>query len=179
MTLEFQARLRLGPFAYEACLAARDEILVLFGHSGAGKSVALQMIAGLLRPDEGRIEVDGAVAFDSSARTNLPAQNRQVGYVEQDLALVHHLNVRQNIEFGSREALPITRGRSDGDTQPDGSREAPAPCLSGGQQQRVALARALARTAASSCWMSRSAPSTSRFDRRCAASWSASGVSWA
>jgi molybdate transport system ATP-binding protein len=146
MTLEFQAALRLGPFTYEACLSARDEILVLFGHSGAGKSVTLQMIAGLLRPDSGHIQIDGAVAFDSQTRTNLAPQERQVGYVVQDLALFNHLTVRQNIEFG----LPRHASRSRVDELTamlglTGLEDRRPRSLSGGQQQRVALARALAR----------------------------------
>ncbi len=146
MTLEFRATLQLGPFSYEACLSARDEILVLFGHSGAGKSVTLQMIAGLLRPDTGRIEIDGAVAFDAKTRTNLPPQERQVGYVVQDLALFDHLTVRQNIEFG----LPRHASRSRVDELAamlglSGLEGRRPRSLSGGQQQRVALARALAR----------------------------------
>lgn len=146
MTLEFEARLQLGDFSYEACLTARDEILVLFGHSGAGKSVTLQMIAGLLSPDAGRILIDGKVAFDSATRANLRPQERQVGYVVQDLALFDRLTVRQNIEFGLPRRAPPDRllellatfGLTTfGDRRPR--------TLSGGQQQRVALARALAR----------------------------------
>ena len=146
MTLEFEARLRLGPFSYEANLSASGEILVLFGHSGAGKSVTLQMAAGLLRPDAGRIVIDGRCVFDSASRINVPPQERGVGYVVQDLALFDHLTVRQNISFGlPRGASPARVDELLGmlGITPLAGRK--PRTLSGGQQQRVALARALAR----------------------------------
>ncbi|MCC7363003.1 MAG: ABC transporter ATP-binding protein [Dehalococcoidia bacterium] len=149
MTLEFDARITLGPFTYEAAFAASNEIVVLFGHSGAGKSVSLQAIAGLRRPRSGRIAVGGRVVFDSAAGIDLPPQERRVGYVVQDLALFPHLTVAQNIAFGmepghrrrERIAELLALLGLDGF-------EARRPAtLSGGQQQRVALARALARDA--------------------------------
>jgi molybdate transport system ATP-binding protein len=146
MTLEFDASLRLGTFAYEAVLGAREEILVLFGHSGAGKSVTLQAIAGLLKPDRGRISIDGRVVFDSAAGIDLPPQERQVGYVVQDLALFNHMTVRQNVAFGlprGRPAARVDELLTLLGIEPLANRRPPS--LSGGQQQRVALARALAR----------------------------------
>jgi molybdate transport system ATP-binding protein len=146
MTLDFEAKLRLGHFTYEAALAASGEILVLFGHSGAGKSVTLEVIAGLLRPESGRIVIDGRCVFDSEAHINVPPQGRHVGYVVQDLALFDHMTVRQNIAFGlPPEASP---GRVDELMAMFGISDYASRrprTLSGGQQQRVALARALAR----------------------------------
>ena len=147
MSLSFSAQLRLGPFAYDATIAADQEIVVLFGHSGAGKTVTLQLIAGLLRPDAGRIVIDDAVAFDTKAKVDRPPQQRRVGYVVQDLALFPHLSVAQNIAFG------MPRGGDNGTSlrslvsllRLDGLEERKPRTLSGGQQQRVALARALAR----------------------------------
>ena len=150
MSVSFRARRRLGPFEYDAEFEARNEIVVLFGHSGAGKSVTLQLIAGLLRPDDGTIAIDGQIVFDSATGTNLPVQARGVGYVVQDLALFPHLTVAENVSFGmagrlsrpEREArvheLLVRLGL-------DGFEERKPRTLSGGQQQRVALARALAR----------------------------------
>ena len=66
MSVDFSAALRLGAFAYDAEFRAADEIVVLFGHSGAGKSVTLQAIAGLVRPERGRITVGDQVVFDSA-----------------------------------------------------------------------------------------------------------------
>jgi molybdate transport system ATP-binding protein len=147
MSVSFSARLRLGAFDYDASFSAEDEILVLFGHSGAGKSITLQLIAGLLRPSAGHIEVSGATVFDSEAGMNVRPQDRAVGYVVQELALFPHMSVADNVAFG----LPrgVDRGarvfellkllRID---ELAGRRPA---TLSGGQRQRVALARALGR----------------------------------
>lgn len=147
MSLSFSACRRLGAFAYDATLEANEEIVVLFGHSGAGKSVTLQMIAGLLRPDSGRIVIDGVPAFDSASRVDLPPQRRNVGYVVQDLALFPHMTVAENVAFGlprnSRQRERIA-GLMDLLQLHDLEGRRP-PSLSGGQQQRVALARALGR----------------------------------
>lgn len=149
MSVRFSGTRRLGAFTYAAEIDANREIIVLFGHSGAGKSITLQMIAGLLRPDSGRIEIDGELVFDSSTGLNLPPQARGVGYVVQDLALFKHMTVGQNIAFG----IPPGRDRSARvkellDMLGLTGFEARKPrTLSGGQQQRVALARALAREA--------------------------------
>lgn len=147
MSLELDATLQLGGFVYEAHLEAKDEIVVLFGHSGAGKSVSLQIIAGLLRPDSGHVAFDGKTLFDSDRRIDMPPQARGVGYVVQELALFNHLTVAENIAFGmprgtdreSRVAslLSLLSLEGFGDRKPR--------TLSGGQRQRVALARALAR----------------------------------
>ncbi|HEX6030975.1 MAG TPA: ATP-binding cassette domain-containing protein, partial [Tepidiformaceae bacterium] len=146
MTLEFDASLRLGDFSYEGAFSAREEILVLFGHSGAGKSITLQMIAGLLAPTSGRIVIDGRTVFDAAAKIDLRPQDRNVGYVVQDLALFNHMTVAENVAFGVPRGTGPARmtqlleslGLGDFATRHPRS-------LSGGQQQRVALARALAR----------------------------------
>ncbi|MGH2611400.1 MAG: ABC transporter ATP-binding protein, partial [Tepidiformaceae bacterium] len=146
MTLDFRATLQLGSFNYEAALSAAGEILVLFGHSGAGKSVTLQIIAGLLRPDSGRIVVDGRCVFDSATGANVAPQDRHVGYVVQNLALFDHLTVRQNIAFGLPRRAPPSRVDELMAMLGISQLEKRRPrTLSGGQQQRVALARALAR----------------------------------
>lgn len=124
---------------------------VIYGPSGAGKSLTLQAIAGLLRPDSGRIAFDGQTLFDSSAGLDLPARARRFGYLFQDYALFPQLNVRQNIAFG------LTRGLLNPSAKVGGAAverwlqafelEAVAGQrpheLSGGQRQRTALARAL------------------------------------
>ena len=149
MTLEIEATRQLGAFRYEAKLAAHDEILVLFGHSGAGKSVTLQLIAGLLKPDRGRIVVDGTTVFDSAASVDLPPQQRGVGYVVQELALFPHMSVGANVAYG----VPPGRDRKARVAELltlfglDGFADRRPATLSGGQRQRVALARALARDA--------------------------------
>lgn len=149
MSLSFSAYVALGGFSYEASFEAGDELVVLFGHSGAGKSITLAMIAGLLRPEGGRIVVDGEVVFDSAGGVNLPPQARNTGYVVQDLALFPHMSVAANITFG----MPPGRARAPRVTELlklfrlEGFEGRRPRTLSGGQQQRVALARALARDA--------------------------------
>ncbi|MGE3075829.1 MAG: ABC transporter ATP-binding protein [Dehalococcoidia bacterium] len=149
MSIAFDARMKLGGFQYEAAFDAANEIVVLFGHSGAGKSVTLQVIAGLMRPREGRVEISGRPVFDSEANINLAPQERHVGYVVQDLALFPHMTVAKNVEFGipegtdkarrCQELLELLHIAELAERRPS--------TLSGGQRQRVALARALARDA--------------------------------
>lgn len=149
MSIKFEAGMKLGGFAYEAAFEAANEIVVLFGHSGAGKSVTLQVIAGLMRPASGRIEIGDQVVFDADAGANLSPQERNVGYVVQELALFPHMSVAKNVEFGipagqdkaarTAELLELLHIAEYANRRPS--------TLSGGQRQRVALARALARNA--------------------------------
>jgi len=151
--IEIEKRLDGGgrSFALQARFAAEARALVLFGPSGSGKSLTLTALAGLLTPDAGRICVGGRVLFDASARVNLPARQRGVGYLFQDYALFPHLSVRKNVAFGLSGILRRP-GREEtarvdellarfGLENLAGSLPRD---LSGGQKQRVALARALA-----------------------------------
>jgi ABC-type sulfate/molybdate transport systems ATPase subunit len=149
MTLDFTASARLGSFEYGAAFEARDEIVVLFGHSGAGKSLTLQYVSGLAKPDRGRITINGETVFDSNAGLNLPAQARHVGYVVQDLALFPHMTVAENVGFALPRGLAGRRrvGELLAMLGLEGFGNRRPATLSGGQQQRVALARALARDA--------------------------------
>ena len=148
MTLDFAARTTLGEFSYDARFEAGNEIVVLFGHSGAGKSLTLQLIAGLLRPAEGRIVIGGEPVFDSDTGVNLPPQRRRLGYVVQDLALFPHLTVAENVAFGMAGADRQQRLGAVLDLMHLGAfRDRKPRSLSGGQQQRAALARALGREA--------------------------------
>jgi molybdate transport system ATP-binding protein len=147
--LEIDVILRVPEFRIQAQIKAAQGITVLFGPSGSGKSLTLQCVAGLVRPDRGHIQVGERVLFDSQSGVNLSPQHRRVGYVPQDYVLFPHLSVRQNITFGlegwSRqhletaveEMLALTNLSEQASRQPGE--------LSGGQQQRVALARALIR----------------------------------
>jgi len=139
-------------FALDIAFRSNATRLVLLGPSGAGKSLTLRAIAGLLRPDQGRVALDGEVLFDSHAGLDMPAGERRLGYVFQEYALFPHLTVRQNVSFAlSRGLRNPRRGealaaadrwldtleiRPFADRYPDE--------LSGGQRQRTALARALA-----------------------------------
>jgi molybdate transport system ATP-binding protein len=139
---------QLNDFTLDVSFEVNREILVLFGPSGAGKTMTLQCIAGLQTPDSGVIRFDGEVIFeaqDGRMRCNVPVHRRRVGYVFQEYALFPHLTVRQNIAYGARrqpnaqrrvgEMLQRMRLEGFGDRYPQE--------LSGGQQQRVAIARAL------------------------------------
>lgn len=144
--LEVDIRKQMGDFSLEAQFTAGEETLALLGASGCGKSVTLQCIAGILRPDEGRITLDGAVLFDSAAHIDLPPQKRNVGYLFQQYALFPNMTVSQNIAVAIREkkrrpaavAELLRRFRLE-----DAASLRPS-ALSGGQQQRTALARILA-----------------------------------
>ena len=100
LTLSVDVERRLGAFRVAARFEAGPGITVLFGRSGAGKTSLVDMIAGLLRPDAGRIAVGDAVLFDSAANIDLPPHRRGVGYVFQDSRLFPHLSVRQNLLYG-------------------------------------------------------------------------------
>ncbi len=118
---------------------------ILFGPSGAGKTTLLDCIAGLARPDSGRIAATGRMFFDD--RTRVPARNRRVGYVFQDLALFPHLSVQKNIEYGIASlAAHERRSRIDAVLESFrivSLRNRKPSEISGGERQRVALARAL------------------------------------
>jgi molybdate transport system ATP-binding protein len=145
--LELHVVKRLPGFTLDVEWTAGDGVAVLFGPSGAGKTLTLQCLAGLLRPDAGRIVVDGRVLFDAG-RVDLAPQARRVGYVFQGYALFPHLSVAENVGFGLRD-----RPRTERDTRVAAvldrlglaalAARRPAE-LSGGQRQRVALGRALA-----------------------------------
>ncbi len=148
MSLKFAARTQLGDFSYDAELAVEHEIVVLFGHSGAGKSLTLQFIAGLMRPAAGQIAIGGAPVFDSATGLDLPPQRRRLGYVVQDLALFPHMTVAENVSFGMAGENREQRLHDLLELMHLGAlRERKPRSLSGGEQQRVALARALARDA--------------------------------
>lgn len=140
-------------FTLDVKFACEDDLGVVFGPSGAGKSLTLRAIAGLEKPDHGRIVVAGKVVFDSAAKIDVPASDRAVGYLFQDYALFPHLTVEENIGFGVRHwwqrRLPADAARRVGDLlevfELRGLGRAYPWQLSGGQRQRVALARALIR----------------------------------
>jgi molybdate transport system ATP-binding protein len=139
---------RLPGFTLDVAWTAGDGVAVLFGPSGAGKTLTLQCLAGLIHPDAGRIVVDDRVLFDAAAGVNLPPQQRRVGYVFQGYALFPHLTVAENVGFGLRDRPRAVRDTRVADVIARldlGGLERRRPSeLSGGQRQRVALGRALA-----------------------------------
>ncbi|MDD5398079.1 MAG: ABC transporter ATP-binding protein [Dehalococcoidia bacterium] len=149
MDLEINIKTELPGFSLDVNWRMQRELVVLFGHSGAGKSMTLRTIAGIAPQGDGHIRLNGRLLYSKDMKINLPPQQRSVGYVFQDLALFPHMTVEKNILFGtrgidSREArkkamdmmelfcLAEYRGRYPHE-------------ISGGQKQRVALARALMR----------------------------------
>ena len=148
MSLHVDIRKALGSFTLDVRFTAGNGITSLLGASGCGKSMTLKCIAGIEKPDEGRIELDGRVLFDSEAHINLPPQARRVGYLFQNYALFPNMTVRQNILCGlNREKDRGVREERLRDMlrmmQLEGMEERKPAQLSGGQQQRVALARIL------------------------------------
>lgn len=146
-----QLRSRGRVFDLQVAFETHARIVVVFGASGSGKSLSLQCVAGLMRPDAGRIEVCGRTLFDRERGVSLPARARRVGYLFQDYALFPHLNVEANVAFGVHRRWPRgldqagrARVREMLELFELDSLAAGYPGqLSGGQRQRVALARAL------------------------------------
>lgn len=140
-TLELTLDHPLRTFRLAVAATLGRETLALVGPSGAGKSSVLRAIAGLLRPERGRIALGDVVWLDTDAGVDLPPERRSVGLVFQEYALFPHLDVRRNVAFGGRERVGelLERFRI---SHLAGARPGD---LSGGERQRVALARALAR----------------------------------
>ena len=148
MSLHVDIRKRLGSFTLDVKFSAENGITSLLGASGCGKSMTLKCIAGIEKPDEGRIELDGTVLFDSAQKINLPPQKRRVGYLFQNYALFPNMSVRQNILCGlNREKDRGAKERRLREMlrmmQLEGLEDRKPAQLSGGQQQRAALARIL------------------------------------
>ncbi|KEJ88287.1 molybdenum ABC transporter ATP-binding protein [Sulfitobacter donghicola] len=133
-------------FTLDLSLEAGTGVTALFGHSGAGKSTVINAVAGLLHPDSGYLEVDGQVLMDTKSGLHVPAHKRRFGTVFQDARLFPHLDVSQNLDFGTRYAPKGTKVNRDEviDLLGLASLLSRAPnTLSGGEKQRVALGRAL------------------------------------
>ncbi|MBA3516797.1 MAG: molybdenum ABC transporter ATP-binding protein [Rhizobiales bacterium] len=150
MSVEVDIAHRLGSFEVAASFRSAGRLTALFGRSGAGKTTIVNAIAGLIRPDRGRISVDGEIFVDTAAGIFVPRQKRRIGYVFQEGRLFPHLTVRQNLAYGRWFA-----GRHAG---PDTSAEViellgishllkrRPGALSGGEKSRVAIGRALLAT---------------------------------
>jgi len=149
MGLQVRIQKKINGFILDVQWQINNELAVLFGSSGAGKSLTLQLIAGLMKPDKGRVSLDDIVYFDSSTGTDSRPQQRSLGYVFQDLALFPHMSVVENIVYGApnvpkkekldraREMIRTFKLTGLDDRYPHE--------ISGGQKQRVAFARTLIR----------------------------------
>lgn len=138
---------KMGNFLLQVKFSSEAGILGLLGASGCGKSMTLKCIAGIVRPDEGRIVINGRTVFDSEKKINLPPQMRKTGYLFQNYALFPHMTVAENIAVGISCAGAEKKQRIRHQIETfylEGLEERYPGQLSGGQQQRVALARMLA-----------------------------------
>lgn len=152
MSFRAQVCVRVGDLTLDVDLSGGHRPVAVAGPNGSGKTTLLRAIAGAVRPNSGRIEVNDRVVFDSEAGLDTPIEERRVGYVPQDYGLFPHLSVLDNVAFGLSTA---------GVRQPRAERRATAAkllealqgnhllgreprSLSGGERQRIALARALA-----------------------------------
>jgi molybdate transport system ATP-binding protein len=145
--LELTLKRRQGRFLVDTELKAGPGITALFGPSGSGKSSVIAMVAGLSRPDSGRIVIDGRVLFDSMAGIDVAPERRRLGVVFQDARLFPHLSVAANLDFG-RDRTPeaertIDRGAVVEVLGIGHLLERRPAKLSGGEKQRVAIGRAL------------------------------------
>lgn len=148
MSLTVDIHKQLGHFSLDASFRADGGTLGLLGASGSGKSLTLKCIAGIERPDRGKILLNGVTLFDSERRINLPPQKRRVGYLFQNYALFPNMTVRQNILCGIRWERDRARRAAELRQVVEllhlqGLEEQRPDQLSGGQQQRTALARIL------------------------------------
>ena len=146
MTLSIAVRHRIGSLELDLVHEFGSGLTGIVGQSGAGKTTLLRIIAGVVRPDEGRISLDGTVLVDTARRTWCPPHRRHVGYVAQEPSLFPHLSVRNNLRYarwcaGARAATSWEDVLALLDLAPLLPRS--PQTLSGGEQQRVALGRAL------------------------------------
>jgi len=148
MNLSVAVQRRLSPgFTLDVSFTADPGVTILFGRSGSGKTTLLRLVAGLLRPDQGRVAIGDRTLFDREAGLDVAVRRRRLGYVFQQLALFPHLSVADNIGYGLNHLAPLARKErvnaiarsfhiSHLLTRMPGA-------TSGGERQRTALARAL------------------------------------
>ena len=139
--LIFDVKKKLNHFTLNMKFEMDDEILVIQGNSGSGKTTTLNVLSGLMKPDEGYIKIEDNIVVDTSKKIYLKPQNRNVGYVFQDFALFPNMTVKKNIKFAIKDdeiyekiilLLKIEHLLNNYPSE-----------ISGGEKQRVALARTL------------------------------------
>ena len=147
MSLKVSIKKKLGEFNLDIDFETGNETLALFGESGCGKSMTLKCIAGIEKPDYGKIVLNGRILFDSEKKIDLPPRERKVGYLFQQYALFPHMNVYKNIQTAVSDRK-IEKDKLIREKIKlfylDGLEDKHPWELSGGQQQRVALARIFA-----------------------------------
>ena len=147
MSLEVSIQHAVSGFTLDATFESAGRLTALFGPSGCGKTTIINIIAGLLRPQQARIVYDGHVLADTAKGLWLPAHKRQIGYVFQDARLLPHLSVRQNVRYGQWFTPHDNRYAREADVidllDLSNLMERRPKQLSGGEKQRVAIGRAL------------------------------------
>ena len=148
MGIEINIQKKLGAFQLDVAFSQDKGVLALLGASGCGKSMTLRCIAGIEKPDAGRIVLDGVTVFDSERHIDLPPQQRHVGLLFQSYALFPSMTVQENILCGIREKLPKAQRLKMVESyirkfHLEGLEQHIPSQLSGGQKQRCALARML------------------------------------
>ena len=146
MTIDVDVSLRRDGFTLDVAFRAGAGLTALFGRSGSGKTTVIDLIAGLTRPERGRIAIDGTVLLDTGRGIRVPVHRRRIGCVFQEARLMPHLSVRQNLRFGR----VFSRGAGGPDLDAVADLLGIGPLLerrpaglSGGERQRVAIGRAL------------------------------------
>jgi molybdate transport system ATP-binding protein len=146
MTIDVDVSLRRDGFSLDVAFRAGAGLTALFGRSGSGKTTVIDLIAGLTRPERGRIAIDGTVLLDTGRGIRVPVHRRRIGCVFQEARLMPHLSVRQNLRFGR----VFSRGAGGPDLDAVADLLGIGPLLerrpaglSGGERQRVAIGRAL------------------------------------
>ncbi len=154
MGISFRLLKKLNYFSLDIDFAMENELLVIEGASGAGKTTILNCLAGIVTPDEGVIDVDGRVLFSHADRINVPAEKRNIGYLFQNYALFPHMTVKQNVLYGLKNKKSY-RARAEKKELLEYAgymmetlgiahlADKNATAISGGEKQRVALARAM------------------------------------
>lgn len=147
MAIDIDVEKKMGGFRLKVAFSSEKKVVGLLGASGCGKSMTLKCLAGLVKPDQGRIEVNGEILYDSASRWHVPARQRRAGMVFQNYALFPHLTVHQNLAIAIKDSSTQQAKRQIADLIEHmhlaGLEQRYPAQLSGGQQQRVALARAL------------------------------------
>lgn len=145
--IEIAAKLNRKRFTLDVNFTLTERVTALFGPSGAGKSTLLNMVAGIVRPDNGRIAIDGVALFDAQQKIHIPIHLRHIGMVFQDHRLFPHLSVEKNLRYGAKRFDAPTQQKSLDEIVKLlelGALLTQKPYqLSGGEKQRIALGRAL------------------------------------
>lgn len=154
MGVNFRIVKKLNYFTLDVDFSMGNELLVIEGASGAGKTTILNCLAGTVTPDEGRIVVDNRILFSHTDKVNVPAEKRNLGYLFQNYALFPNMTVKQNVLYGLKNKKEYRRRESRKELLEYAAymmetlgishlADKSAASISGGEKQRVALARAM------------------------------------